>query len=298
MDIDTRLIDEGITIEASESDALIYEVRDRDGRLIGKEEFHERFGDMDAEASIDWTRTSDTRTSICGEGDSWINILWPISAVRGHEQTFFDVMQRTRRYRMLDQGYPGDTLKEIVEKKEYKGPIASGLYDYFIFSAAGNDVLGGNALRTFLKPRADVDPDDTPSAWLYEAEVTNALNSIERNYQIVAREITVWSNGRTKMLIHGYDYPIPREDGKWLGKPLQQAGYDLTDDAELVTRLMRYLVDQLYNTLSQVGNRHSHVQLINLRQVVAGRWNDELHPRAEGSEDIASLFMSRITPVA
>ena len=56
-----------------------------------------------------------TALRLCGEGDSWINLLSDIS---GYPKTFFDILGK--KYRTRNIGFPGDTLKQIVDEKQYK----------------------------------------------------------------------------------------------------------------------------------------------------------------------------------
>lgn len=55
-----------------------------------------------------------------------------------------------------------------------------------------------------------------------------------------------------------------------------------------------HLVDAFYDMLEQVAVNQPHVQVVDLRNVVAGRWNDELHPQEAASVDLAAKFTERM----
>ena len=98
------------------------------------------------------------------------------------------------------------------------------------------------------------------------------------------------------MLVHGYDYPVPRAGEPWLGKPFADKGYDLAGDAALISGIIALLVDSFYAMLNGVAANEGHVTVVDLRGVVAGRWNDELHPEAEASRDLANKYVEIIGP--
>lgn len=279
----------GLRIKPNTDQAFVFDIYDAKGNKLNKEEFNKTYGEI-------LSRLEEVQLvgpKICAEGDSWINILWPLSSVLGHERTFFDVMQRTHKYRTLDQAWPGDTLENMISEKEYRQPIQSNTYDWFIFSGAGNDVLGGGKFKKFLKHRTGTDPSQPVETWLETSEVNKAFDFIAESYELVAREIETWSS-TTIMLIHGYDYPVPRENGVWLGNPLSDRGYDLLADAVQISKIMKYLVDRLHAVLESVASNHSRVRQMDLRNTIQGRWNDELHPKFPASQEIAAIFMTEI----
>jgi hypothetical protein len=109
-------------------------------------------------------------------------------------------------------------------------------------------------------------------------------------YLEIAADVRAKSAGRTRMLVHGYDYPVPQNDGVWIGRPLQSKGYHLQQDRDLVAAILKYLVDQFYAMLEAVQRQRRNVTVVDLRTVCAGRWNDELHPKATASRDLAMRF--------
>ena len=240
------------------------------------------------------TAASAKGVKLCADGDSWINILWPMSSAFGHEKTFFDVLEES--YFSNSAAWPGDTFEEILQEKDYLTLIRSGIYDFFIFSGGGNDVLGGSALVKLLKRKDAGGNSSDPTKYLNNSDVERVLSSIKAGYLNISNDVKEQSK-KTMMFVHGYDYPVPVKGEPWLAKPFEKRGYDLQVDKVLISDILGNLVDRFYSTLGQVADNAENVKVINLRGIVNGRWNDELHPKKEASEDIALEYIKVIGPV-
>lgn len=237
---------------------------------------------------------------VCADGDSWINILWPWSTLFDHEKTFFDVIEdNVSSYYTRSVGYPGDTLADMLSARDYRQPLDSRIFDYFIFSGGGNDVLGGNALVALLRDRQSLGGSPDPRDCIDPDALASAVATLASGYDVIARDVKDVDSDVT-MLVHGYDYPAPRAGEPWLAVPFTAKGYDLTADRDLISAILMHLVDAFYDMLKGVAARHSHVQVVDLRNVVDGRWNDELHPQKAASVDLATKFTERMptAPVA
>lgn len=289
--MDEVLKDAGIRVEADPDNALVYRFYDaRSGLELERFEVERRIGGIEpAPAAPQASPTAPSPAApgslptasaikVLGEGDSWINLLWPFS---GFPKTFFDVLEGRHDARSL--GWPGDEFKDMISKKQYKSGLQSGIYQAFIFSGGGNDLLGGGALANILKDK----PAGNPSGedCINRTELDNVMRRMRRGYRTLAQETAVWSPG-TILVIHGYDYAIPRNNGKWIGSQLQAKGYDPL--AQLSRDIIRLLVDRFYSSLQIVANENSHVELANLRNTVGNRWHDELHPNSEAATDVAA----------
>ena len=275
-------------LEKSPSICLVYDVYDMRGRPVSRQKVMEEHLQDERTAWRRQTMRAAVGPKLCADGDSWINILWPLSAVLGHQRTFFDVLQE--RYQTTDVAYPGDTFKQMLVEKDYGQPIQSGIFDFFIFSGGGNDVLGGGALVELLRWKSEGGGSSDPRKYVFAPVLKQVLDTLRDGYMEIADDVRVKSSGRTRMLVHGYDYPIPRNDGVWIGRPFQAKGYDLRADKQLVAGILKHLVDQFYSMLEAVRRRRRNVTIIDLRNVCAGRWNDELHPKSAASRDLALKF--------
>ncbi|WP_029059162.1 hypothetical protein [Stappia stellulata] len=236
---------------------------------------------------------------VCAEGDSWINILWPWSSAFGYEKTFFDVIEGDSAYYTRSVGYPGDTLADMLAARDYRQLLASGTFDCFIFSGGGNDVLGGAALSRLLRDRPATGAAATPAGCIDPAALAAAVSDLAKGYDFIARDVTA-ADPDVKMLVHGYDYPRPVAGEPWLGVPFAARGYDLVADKDLIEAILMHLVDAFYDMLATIAASHAHVEVVDLRTIVAGRWNDELHPKETASLDLAAEFTRRMptAPVA
>jgi len=301
MNPDVDLVyDSPFRLEPRKDQPLVFDVYDKDRKKLTKAEARSAMEAHVESLALPQTDTQSFagRPKVCGEGDSWINILWPISSALGHERTFYDVIQRSRRYDMRDFGFPGDTFDDMLAEKEYEVSIKSGTFDYFIFSGGGNDVLGGGALTSFLKRRNETDPDAPVEIWLNMDAVNDAFEKLREGYTTIAAETEVWANSNTTLLIHGYDYAIPRPGGEWIGTPLEDLDYDLVTDSAQIRTLIKHLVDEFYSVLGGVAANSPVTKVMNLRNIINGRWNDELHAKTAASQDIAALYMNVMSPGA
>ncbi len=100
-------------------------------------------------------------------------------------------------------------------------PDPNGQYkhDTLLFSAGGNDVLGGSELWRFLN-LFDVNhtkPSDAP--YYVNRAFYNNLDVIITKYEGLLDEI---KHRAPKVIVaaHGYDYVIPRNGGPWLHTPM------------------------------------------------------------------------------
>jgi GDSL-like Lipase/Acylhydrolase family len=223
---------------------------------------------------------------ICGEGDSWINLLHPIS---GFPKTFFNVLGDS--FFTNNIGFPGHTFERVLNDKQYVQVLGSGRYRVFIFSGGGNDILGGGGLADLLKKKSDGNGSAKPSDYVKPSALASVLKKLDTGYRQVAREAKA-AEKDILMLTHGYDYAIPRKNGKWLGTPLKQAGF--AHDEALSPKIIAFLVDQLNAMLAKVAADIAHVRHVNVRGTVKTLWHDELHPTAAGAKLVAKLFEKEI----
>ncbi len=218
---------------------------------------------------------------IISEGDSWFQ--YPI--------VLDDVVDNLmERYAVLSLGAAGDTLSNMLATAEYREAIAEEGADVFLFSASGNDVLGGGSLADMLNEyRPGMEVGDI----VRQDILTRTLEKIETGYTTVITE-ALGVNPRLAVLFHGYDKPVPRRDGRWLGKPMASRGIPTFLQGEVAG----YLIDRLNERLAVLEARFpGSVSHVDCRGRVGGSvqsWYDELHPRNPGYERVAALFEAQI----
>jgi hypothetical protein len=49
--------------------------------------------------------------------------------------------------------WPGDTFEQMLSKRDYRQKIQSAIFDYFVFSGGGNDLLGAARYPDFSDTR-------------------------------------------------------------------------------------------------------------------------------------------------
>lgn len=216
---------------------------------------------------------------LVSEGDSWFQ--YPLKLV-----DVIDHLSETFAVRSLDAA--GDTLQNMFAEKEYLPVIGDVRASMFLFSAGGNDVLGGGNLKEHLRP---FDPALEPADHIlpsYREILDNAISLYDRIFRSVEEAYP-----GLVTLCHGYDKPVPN-DGKWLGRPMKERG--ITDPA-FQKRITDRMVDIFNGRLKLLADQFSHVVHLDLRDVVGPdpkRWDDELHPTSAAFGDVAARFRAEI----
>lgn len=279
-----------------------------------------REGDFDVESAIRWGNTvcrwrrerrferriaeGAGKPVLVSEGDSWFQFPFLIDDVIDHLDADFLIWS-------LDAA--GDTADNMVNRQpEYKAGLdrqkANGVSG-FLFSAAGNDVIGEDllgvpVLSELLKPfNAGKD-----AAWhVDKGRLASVLARLHADYRKVIATIRDDAAFRTlPIFIHGYDYAIPggepgdqrrpihaRQD-EWLGGPLTAKGIT---DPTIQRDIIRFLIDALYDMLDQVAGRsaNTRVFVVDVRGTLGdGDWADEIHGTSDGFRKVAALFRAAI----
>jgi hypothetical protein len=219
--------------------------------------------------------------SIVAEGDSWFNlpdIVYP--------DTIIDVLQAD--HAITNLAMFGDELEEMVLRAEYMPWLAGGSVKFLLFSGGGNDVIGGGALSTCLNL---YDPDHTnpkQAAYYINAAFDAVLDRIEKLYRRVAAQVRNIAP-QTKIVVHGYDYAIPRNEGPHLGKAMRDRGLDPAWDGELCNAIIRLMIDRFNDRLRKLPSEN--IIYVDLRGT-AGKtgWFDEIHPTKAAAGKMAKKF--------
>lgn len=236
---------------------------------------------------------------IVTEGDSWFQFPIFLDDVVDH---------LSERYIPWSLGAAGDTVANMVlgtpgrGRTEYLRELVRhrGRARAFVFSGAGNDVIGTEAdgtpaLLKMLRPKGH---DGDPISHLDLEEVAAVMASLHDAYRQVIREIRrIPGLERLPVLIHGYDYAIPGPDDDrspiwaqpWLSGPLDRMP---VRDPDTRRGIVRVLINELYSMLIQVSRHHDHVYVVDVRDTLptADLWADEIHPTDEGFARVARRF--------
>jgi hypothetical protein len=238
---------------------------------------------------------------LVSEGDSWFQFPFLV------EETV-DQLGEDHLVWSLDAA--GDTAENMVNRRpEYmKGLQAqkrNGLAG-FLFSAAGNDVIGEDALGSpvLLRLLKQHDPDRDAAWHVDQAELARVLTFLEDCYRTVVRTVRADEDlARLPVFVHAYDYAIPggqpgdprrprwAAQDKWLGKPLRERGIE---DAGLQREIIRILIDATYDMLARVAGdpARTGVHVVDVRGTLpqVTDWADEIHATDAGYRRVADRF--------
>lgn len=273
-------------------------------------------GQMDVESAIRWgnaicrwrrqqvferrIESGVKKPVLVSEGDSWQQFPFLIEDVIDHLNPDFLIWS-------LDAA--GDTADNMVNRSpEYMKALVQQKANNvagFLFSGAGNDVIGedllGNPVLATLVKNFQPGKD---AAWhVDKAKLAGVLAQLEKDYRKLIA--TVRSDPDFKSLpifIHGYDYAIPggfagdtrhpiyAKQDEWLGGPLKDKGII---DLQLQRDIIRVLIDALYDMLHNVAgsSKQSFVYVVDVRgELNQGDWADEIHATSSAFGRVAAKF--------
>lgn len=253
---------------------------------------------------------------LVSEGDSWFQFPLLISETIDHLGD---------QYLIWSVGAAGDTLDNMVNGRGGRGgteymealKTQKGRVGAFLFSAAGNDIIGEDpgtgrpVLEQLLKPY-NGDPNDI-AGHLDLAVLGEKMAFLKTGYAKVIRTIrSEPAFEELPILVHGYDYTFPYPWGsddprqplhaaknEWLGKPLDERGLKIP---ELRRKLLTFLQDALYDMLYGVAgdSARTGVHVVDCRGAMpqVSDWADEIHGTSAGFAKVADRFrevLSRVT---
>lgn len=278
-----------------------------------------KVGDADVESAIRWGNAmcrfrrklrfeqaqSDGRPVLISEGDSWFQFPFLIEDV---------IDQMEPHYRIWSLDAAGDTADNMVNRKpEYKAGLdaqkANGVRA-FLFSAAGNDVIGEDlngvpVLSSLIKPFTP----GKDAAWhIDQGRYAQVLEQLRTDYcKVVATVRNDPDFAKLPIVIHGYDYAIPggfpgdmrhpiyAKQNEWLGGPLAEKGIT---DVTMQRKMIRLLIDGLYDMLDHVASGAKGVHVVDVRGALEeGDWADEIHATDAGFARVARRFRKVIDAV-
>lgn len=218
---------------------------------------------------------------VVDEGDSWYQ--YPV---------FLDdiIDQLSDPYAIKSLSAAGDTLGNMLAEGEYAAAIADEGADFFLFSAAGNDVVGGGNLSQFLNAyETGMEVADI----VKRVAVNEMLQSVRDGYVRVVRTALA-AKPDVHVMFHGYDHALPRPNGRWLGTPMEDLGIPRVLWPAVVAILIDDLNEVLKDIEAEFRGSATHIDCRGTVGSSVRSWYDELHPRNPGYARAASLFKARI----
>ncbi|MCV9963375.1 hypothetical protein OIU34_15830 [Pararhizobium sp. BT-229] len=276
--------------------------------------------DFDVESAIRWgnavcrwrrqeifkdrVKQQNHKPVLVSEGDSWFQFPFLIEDV---------IDQLAPDFLIWSLDAAGDTCDNMVNRqKEYMPALIAQKKNGvagFLFSAAGNDVIGeddmGKPVLAKLLKRHVAGKD---AAWhIDKAELGAVLTRLETDYLKVITTIRSDADfAKLPIFIHGYDYAIPggfagdkrhpihAKQDEWLGAPLKDKGIT---DLQLQRDIIRILIDALYDFLEKIAGdtATTHIHVVNVRNALSqADWADEIHGTSAGFEKVAKRFKTAI----
>lgn len=234
----------------------------------------------------------DPRPILLAEGDSWFEYpVWLEDVVDwlNVDHNVFCVSGAGDELKgMVADAEYADYLEELIGRQKLKVKAV-------LLSGGGNDIAGPE-LKALLRP---FDKALDAAGHIEPARLKATFAGLRGHFEtIVGRVAKRYPN--LPILVHGYDYAIPRppqgfhippKDG-WLGDPLRARGIL---QAPMQKQIIRLMMDAFYAMLGELagGNgagRFRNVFLVDNRDCVKARWADELHPDDAGFRDVANRF--------
>ncbi len=221
------------------------------------------------------------RIRIVSEGDSWFQ----------HPLVKEIIDHMLGRYSVLSLGAAGDDMADYYREAEYMAAIEEENPKFFAFSGGGNDLMGGH-FDDYLNQYSDDVNGEGPARFLNQ-RFYDKVDQMMKIYNSIFEEIKK-NFPNVTILVHGYDYVIPKDKkkGRWLGKFMEEKGITTQEDKQ---GIIKVLIDTFNDRLGALSKNYDNVEYIDLRGVVNEyQWYDEIHPDNLGFEQVALKFIDRI----
>lgn len=249
---------------------------------------------------------------LVSEGDSWFQFPMIVSEV---------IDQLDDDFLVWSVGAAGDTLSNMVYGKRDSGhrEYMDALLDKkdevkaFLFSAAGNDIIGEDedgtpVLTKLLKDYTGQERGIRDH--INQALLEEKLEFLRKGYSKVIADVRkVPEFRKLPILIHGYDYvfpypwgsddprdPIHAANDEWLGKPLSEHGIPIRQTGREIIKTM---LDDLYSMMEEIASSDPYVHVIDCRGAMPelSDWIDEIHGTSDGFAKVAALFKAKLDEV-
>jgi hypothetical protein len=160
-----------------------------------------------------------------------------------------------------------------------------------------DDILAGLAGYLNLFDVGHTKPTDAPY-YVKQAFYSN-LDIVVSNIETGLIKPMAARRAAKKIIMHGYDYVIPRPHGPWLGSAMEFNGLDPTFNAALCQAIVRVMINAFNSKLKALASKYSNVFIhLDLRGTVGkNEWFDELHAKEVAAKKIATKFAKAIDSV-
>lgn len=232
------------------------------------------------------------RMRIVAEGDSWFQYPFLLRDI-------LDYLGGV--YNLYSVAAAGATLEDYLKNSEFLESIDQVKPAYFLLSGGGNDLLG-EAFAGLIRATPDT-AQTGPSRYFADA-FDATLTAVCERYRRILRLVNL-GHPNVKIIVHGYDYVIPKGADKslpgsssWMGDVLNDRGILAETDRETIAH---FIIDSFNDALKKVAAEYTNVTYLDLRGTVqrtarlADYWYDEIHPNDKGFLSLSTKFIEVIS---
>lgn len=226
---------------------------------------------------------------VYAEGDSWFQFPFLIEDVIDH---------LSPTHLVWCSSAAGDTLQNMVfDKPEYLKQLTRLKDDghkvsAFLFSGAGNDVVGESAdgVAALSRMVRDWNPNRSIEWHIETDALVDTMAFVEKSYRKVLDDVDAEFPG-LRVVLHGYDraptrgVPNPDPDQPiwarpWTSEPLNERGFP---DNATASAVVAAILDRVNELTRRICAAYPNAVYADLRgSVPDGQWADELHPTDKG----------------
>ncbi|MBO0937203.1 DUF2236 domain-containing protein [Fibrella sp. HMF5335] len=232
------------------------------------------------------------RLRIVAEGDSWFQYPFLLRDILDYLGGVYNV---------YSVAAAGATLEDYLKDSTFLESIDQVKPAYFLLSGGGNDLLG-EAFAGLI--RTTPDADQTGAIRYFTDAFATTLTTVCERYRRILRLVNL-GHPNVKIIVHGYDYVIPRGTdaslpgtSSWMGDVLNDRGVMTEADRESIAR---FIIDSFNDALKKVAAEYPNVTYLDLRGTVqrtarlADYWYDEIHPNDKGFLSLSTKFIEVIS---
>lgn len=248
---------------------------------------------------------------LLAEGDSWF--AW---AYMGFDisPSILNALTFNRSTATLCYAYSGHTSGDMAAMAVSAGfmqEFSARRFQAVLLSGGGNDLFNALADGNILKPAGVADPND-PASYIDVAELDALKDYVTRNYQ----QILAWRlrpismNKTTPVLLHTYDYPMPRPaPAKVFGQPavgpwLLPALRNVNAPVALHFDIIKEIASDMLDCIRAFDNPAAGIFVVDtcgtLTPSAPGStgddadWVNEIHPNAAGYAKLAAKIQPQL----
>jgi hypothetical protein len=225
---------------------------------------------------------------VVAEGDSWFRLPGgPIGIFV--PDAIGQILSNHKRLNVVSVARWGDTLAQMLNKKDYLKALADHKPTWFILSAGGNDLADALAADAFLHQYSVTRP--IPQS--ISPQGKSLLTRIGEMYRSLLQDVRR-QNPNVKILGYCYDLPQPEVgSGKHIGQHLRRLQYPMHTWDELMVLVMGEMTTVIQRELIAFDNS----VFLDCRGVsVDAAWWDDMHPETNGFKLLAKKFEAVLLP--